>query len=237
LEEVVDRVAELPLVSQPGTQWRYSYATDVLGQVLQIVADMPLEEFLEERVFRPLDMTDTAFQVPPQKLDRLAQIYSSEGLFHPMVIKPDEVALVGDVTLPTKCPSSGAGLVSTIRDYLNFCNCLINNGQYQGERLLGRKTLEWMTADHIPDQLKPLQFGTMDVDFGFGLGFRVVTSLGEAKSLTSLGEYGWFSGTQTYFWIDPAEELIGLMMTQYMPVEPYPVQERFKNLVYQAIAD
>jgi CubicO group peptidase (beta-lactamase class C family) len=149
-----------------------------LGQELQIVADMPLEELLEERVFRPLDMTDTAFQVPPQKLDRLAQIYSSEGLFHPLVIKPDEVALIGDVTLPIKRPSSGAGLVSTIRDYLNFCNCLINNGQYQGERLLGRKTLEWMTADHIPDQLKPLKFGTMEMDFGFGSGFRVVTSLG-----------------------------------------------------------
>lgn len=237
LEEVVDRITELPLVFQPGTQWRYSYATDVLGHVVQVVADMPLADFLEERIFRPLDMTDTAFHVPAEKLDRLAQVYTSEGLYNPMIPKPDEVALIGDVTVPTKCPSSGAGLVSTLRDYLNFSNCLINNGQYEGERLLGRKTLEWMTSNHIPRQLRPLKLGTWELDFGIGFGFRVVTSLGEAKSLTSLGEYGWAGAAQTYFWIDPVEEFIGLFMTQYLPAEEYPVQERFKNLAYQAIAD
>lgn len=237
LEEVVDRIAELPLVFQPGTQWRYSYATDVLGLVVQVVANMPLANFLEEKIFKPLDMTDTAFHVPAEKLDRLAQVYTSEGIYNPMIPKPDEVALIGDVTVPTKCPSSGGGLVSTLRDYLNLCNCLINNGLHEGKRFLGRKTLEWMTSDHIQGQLKPLKLGAWELDFGFGLGFRVVTSLGEAKSLTSIGEYGWAGAAQTYFWIDPAEEIIGLMMTQYMPFEPYPVQERFKNLAYQAIAD
>jgi CubicO group peptidase (beta-lactamase class C family) len=154
-----------------------------------------------------------------------------------MVPKPDEVGLIGDVTIPTKCPSSGGGLISTLRDYLNFCNCLMNNGQYDGKRLLSRKTLAWMTSDHIPERLKPLKIGDWDMDSGFGLGFRVVTSLGSARSLTSVGEYGWAGAANTYFWIDPAEEFIGLMMTQYMPIEPYPVQERFKNLAYQAIAD
>lgn len=237
LAEVVDRIAELPLVFQPGTQWRYSYATDVLGHVVQVVADVPLADFLEERIFKPLDMTDTAFHVPAEKLDRLAQIYTSEDLYNPVVPEPDEVGLIGNVTVPTNCPSSGGGLVSTLKDYLNFCNCLISNGQYQGERLLGRKALVWMISDHIPERLKPLKIGIWELDHGFGLGFRVTTSLGEARALTSTGEYGWAGAAQTYFWIDPTEEFIGLFMTQYMPMEPYPAQERFKILAYQAIAD
>lgn len=237
LEEVVERIAELPLLFQPGTQWRYSYATDVLGHVVQVIADKPLAEFLEERIFKPLGMTDTAFYVPAEKLNRLAQIYRSEKLYDPIALKPNEVGLIGDVTVPTKCPSSGGGLVSTLSDYLSFCDCLINKGRYEGGRLLSRKTLAWMTSDHIPTQLKPIKIGPWTLDHGFGLGFRVATSLGEARSLTSLGEYGWAGAAQTYFWIDPAEEFIGLMMTQYMPIEDYPVQERFKNLAYQAIAD
>ena len=237
LEEVVDRIAELPLLFQPGTQWRYSFATDVLGHVVQVIADKPLAEFLEERIFKPLGMTDTAFHVPAEKLDRLAQIYGSEKLYDPIAIKPKDVGLIGDVTVPTKCPSGGAGLVSTLRDYLNFCNCLVNNGQYEGERLLSRKTLAWMTSDHIPAQLKPLQIGPWTLDHGYGLCFRVRISLGEARQLTSIGEYGWAGAAKTYFWVDPAEEFIGLFMTQYMPMEPYPANERFMILAYQAIAD
>ena len=237
LEDTVNRIAELPLVFQPGTQWRYSYATDVVGHVVQVIADMPLAEFLEARIFKPLGMVDTGFHVPAEKVDRLAQIYGSEKLYNPVPLKPDEVGLIGDVTIPTQCPSGGGGLISTLGDYLNFCNCLLKNGQYEGGRLLGRKTLEWMTSDHISRQLRPLKIGAWELDVGFGLGFRVATSLGEARSLTSAGEYGWAGAAQTYFWIDPAEEFIGLMMTQHMPIDPYPVQERFKNLAYQAIVD
>ena len=237
LQEVVEKIAELPLVFQPGTQWRYSYATDILGYVVQIIADMPLADFLEERIFKPLNMKDTSFHVPPEKAERLAQIYSSETLYNPVVPKTEEVPLLGNVMLPTQCPSGGGGLISTLHDYLNFCNCLLNNGRYEGGQLIGRKTLDWMASDHIPAQLKPLNLGAFELDFGFGLGFRVATSLGEARSLTSTGEYGWAGAAQTYFWIDPAEELIGLMMTQHLPIEPYPVQERFKILAYQAIVD
>jgi len=237
LEEVVNRLAELPLLFQPGTQWRYSFATDVLGYVVQVIADMPLPYFLQERIFGPLGMADTAFDVRPEKRERLAQIYRSEKLYDPVALAPDEVGLLSDVTVPTQCPSGGGGLISTLGDYLAFCNCLINNGRYPGGQLLSRKTLEWMTADHIPAHLKPLKMGAEQLDFGFGLGFRVATSLGEARSLTSVGEYGWSGAANTFFWIDPAEEIIGLMMTQHMPLEPYPVQERFRNLAYQAIVD
>ena len=237
LAEVVDKLAELPLLFQPGTQWRYSFATDVLGHIVQLVADMPLADFLAERIFKPLGMTDTAFYVPAEKVDRLAPIYVSPELYGPVAPPPEQVALIGDVTVPTSCPSGGGGLVSTLGDYLSFCNCLLNQGQTNGMRLLGRKTLAWMTADHIPAHLKPMHLGPWEMDFGFGLGFRVATSLGEARAVTSAGEFGWAGAAQTYFWIDPAEEFVGLMMTQYMPIDPYPVQERFKNLAYQAIVD
>jgi len=237
LEEVVSQLAELPLLFQPGTQWRYSFATDVLGYVVQVIADMPLADFLQERIFSPLGMTDTAFVVPPQKLHRLAQLYRSEKLYDPVALQPEEVGLLRDVTVPTQCPSGGGGLISSLGDYLAFCTCLINNGRYSGGQLLSRKTIAWMTADHIPAHLKPLKMGAEQLDFGFGLGFKVVTSLGEARSLTSVGEYGWGGAAKTNFWIDPAEKLIGLMMTQHMPLEPYPVQERFRNLTYQAIVD
>jgi CubicO group peptidase (beta-lactamase class C family) len=237
LAEVVERLAQLPLLFQPGTQWRYSYATDVLGHVIQVVADMPLADFLEAHIFKPLGMTDTAFQVPADKRDRLAQIYASETLYNPVVCKPEEVMLIGDVTTPTTCPSGGGGLISTLADYLAFCNCLIHQGQYEGGILLGRKTVAWMTANHIPQSLMPLTLGPFTLDHGFGLGFRVTTSLGEARALSSVGEYGWAGAAQTYFWIDPAEACIGLMMTQHLPIDPYPVQERFRNLAYQAIVN
>jgi CubicO group peptidase (beta-lactamase class C family) len=237
LQELVDRIAEIPLLYQPGTSWRYSVATDVLGQVIQVAADMPLSDFFEERIFKPLGMSDTGFVVPPQKAARLAQIYASPALYDPKPFPSEGVFFIGDVTKPTRCPFGGAGLVSTLSDYLAFCNCLLSNGAYDGGRLLSRKTVAWMTANHIPDRLLPLTFGPDELHHGFGLGFGVVTHLGGARYLTSTGEYGWGGAAQTCFWIDPAEELIGLMMTQHLPAAPYPVIERFRNLAYQAISD
>ena len=237
LADVVDRIAELPLLFQPGTQWRYSVATDVIGRVIEVMSGIGLADFLEQRIFRPLGMSDTGFYVPPDKVNRLAPIYVSDNFHNLVVPEPEKVVGVGDVTTSTTCPLGGTGLVSTLADYLAFCNCLINKGQYDGGRLLGRKTLEWMTSNHIPQSMRPLKIGPEVRDHGFGLGFRVKTSLGEARALTSVGEYGWGGLANTYFWIDPAEDFIGLMMTQHIPVLPYPVTERFRNLAYQAIAD
>ena len=128
LAEVIERIAAIPLLFQPGTKWRYSYATDVLGYLVQILADMPLADFLEQRIFEPLGMLDTGFQVPADKASRLAQIYASKALYDPYPIPAESVPLIGDVTVPTQCPSSGGGLTSTLADYLKFCNCLLNNG-------------------------------------------------------------------------------------------------------------
>ena len=145
--------------------------------------------------------------------------------------------MIADATTPTLSPSGGGGLISTLADYLALSNCLIHNGHYDGGVLISRKTLAWMTANHIPPALMPLRMGLEALDHGFGLGFRVTTSLGEKRALSSVGEYGWGGAANTYFWIDPAEDFIGLMMTQHMPLLPYPAQERFRNLAYQAIVD
>ena len=218
LAEVVELIANIPLLFQPGTKWRYSYATDVLGYLVQVVADMPLADFLAERIFKPLGMIDTAFQVAPEKVGRLAQLYASKALYDPYPIPAESVPLMGDVTSPTQCPSSGGGLTSTLSDYLKFCNCLLN----KGTPLISRKTLAWMTANHIPDKLLPLTIGINELDHGFGLGFRVATDLGKARALTSVGEFGWAGAAQTYFWVDPTEDFIGLMLTQHMPLEVVP---------------
>lgn len=241
LQEIIESIAEIPLLFQPGTQWRYSIATDVLGHIVQVVSGMPLDTFFKERIFIPLGMDDTDFYVPADKVGRLAQIYGSEGLFSPQPIPPEAVMGIADITRPTKSPAGGGGLASTLADYLKFCDCLLANGVYDGGggggRLISRKTLAWMTANHIPDALMPIFLGPTERDHGFGLGFRVTTDLGKRRRLSSVGEFGWGGAANTYFWIDPAEELIGLMMTQHMPLSPYPVTERFRNMAYQAIAD
>lgn len=235
LQEVIECIAELPLLFQPGTQWRYSLATDVLGYVIQVVTGRPLTDFLNERIFTKLGMIDMGFDVAGPNVPRLAQLYTSKALYDPFPVS--SAPLIGDVTTPTQFPSGGAGLLSTLADYLKFCNCLLNQGAYEGGRLISRKTLAWMTANHIPDALMPIKLGPFELDFGFGLGFRVTTELGKARSLTSVGEYGWAGAANTYFWIDPAEDVIGILLTQHLPVEDYPVHERFRTLANQAIVD
>jgi CubicO group peptidase (beta-lactamase class C family) len=237
LSELIEMLAGLPLEFQPGTQWRYSFSTDVLGYLVQVVADMPLGDFFKERIFKPLGMVDTDFYVPAEKLGRVATIYTSPTLYDPVPMKTEDLGFVGDIATPTTCPSGGGGLLSTLADYLAFCNCLIHQGKYNGGRLLSRKTVEWMTVDHVAPWAKPMRFGGDLVDYGFGLGFSTTNSLGEARSLESVGAFGWGGAAKTLFHIDPAEELIILMMTQHLPVELYPMQERFQNLAYQAISD
>ncbi len=237
LQDLIEFLASIPLVFQPGTMWRYSMATDVLGYIVQAASGMPLGDFFKERIFNPLGMNDTAFHVAPDKRDRLAQIYTSKELYDITPIPPAEVGMIGDVTKPTTSPLGGAGLVSTLSDYLAFCSCMLNNGAYEGGRLLSRKTVEWMTADHIPASKMPIYMGLDERDHGFGLGFRVTTHLGQARRLSSVGEFGWGGAANTFFVIDPAEDFIALLMTQHLPKAMYTVNDVFRNLAYQAIAD
>jgi len=232
LTEAVDQVIQHPLLFQPGTGWAYSSASDVLGFVIQVAADMPLGDFLEERIFKPLGMVDTAFHVPEEKLDRLAQIYEFEIPGELRIYQ--DTGLIGDVVKPTKCPSGGAGLVSTLGDYLAFCNCLINNGRYENGYLLSRKTIAWMTANHLPAAFLPTHMGPNMR--GYGLGVWATPSLEQARTLTSPGQYGWGGTAKTYFWVDPAEEFIALILMQVMSALGWRlVDDIFPNLAYQAI--
>jgi len=234
LSELIGHIAELPLKYQPGTDWEYSVAVDVLSYLVQVIADMPLADFLKARIFAPLGMDDTDFYVPPEKAQRLAAIYHSPAHYGPIRFEADN-ELLGDVREPTACPSGGGGLVSTMADYLRFASMLLNGGELDGARVTSPMTIKRMTANATPQSWMPLRLGVERYGYGFGLGFRVMLDPGRANGYSSFGEYGWSGMASTHFVIDPAEDLITLMMTQMVPAEPHRPRSIFPNLVYQAI--
>jgi CubicO group peptidase (beta-lactamase class C family) len=230
LEAFVAQIAKLPLAHQPGTAFRYSVATDVLGYLVQGVSGTPFDEFLKQRIFAPLGMEDTDFYVPGEKVGRFAATYGPDAENGLKVIDTPEI---NRYLRPTRNPSGGGGLVSTIRDYWRFAQMLLGRGELDGVRLLGRKTVELMTANHLPEEVHPFD----DPASGFGLGGSVLMDLGRSQKLGSVGNFGWGGAANTNFWIDPVEDLTGILMLQYMPSGTYPVEADFRNLVYQALVD
>jgi CubicO group peptidase (beta-lactamase class C family) len=234
-EAFIEKLAALPLVSQPGDAWRYSMATDVLGCLIEVVAGVTLDVFLEDRIFRPLGMEDTGFHVPEAKLERFAAMY---GPAEHGELKLLDAPAASPFRKPPRFLSGGIGLVSTAADYLRFTQMLLNGGQLEGTRLLGRKTVALMTTNHLPDVLIPIRLQPHTLHgCGFGLGFRVVVNAAQAGLLTCEGEYGWGGAASTSFFIDPKEDLIGLLLTQLMPSRTYPNRNQFKVLVGQALVD
>ncbi len=228
LAEMVERIAKLPLAHQPGTAFRYSVATDVLGMLVQVVADMPFDEYLKRKIFDPLGMADTSFYVPEAKIGRFAANYGPDEQAGLKVIDAPHSSLY---TRSTRRPSGGGGLVSTAGDYLRFCRLLLNQGELDGVRLLGRKTVELMTLNHLPAGV----FSFDDPSTGFGLGVSVLLDVAKYQNLGSVGNYGWGGAANTNFWIDPCEQLIGILMLQFMPSDTYPIVPDFRTLVYQAL--
>jgi CubicO group peptidase (beta-lactamase class C family) len=228
LEELITILARLPLAFHPGTAFRYSFSIDVLGYIIQVISGMPFEDFLQERVFAPLGMVDTAFWVPPEKRDRLAAIYgpAKEG-----GLKPLDEPLTNRYLKPPRNPSGGGGLVSTVSDYLRFGQMLLNLGELDGARLLGRKTVQWMLQNHLPEGI-PANGNPAN---GFGLGGAVLLHPGLSHRPGSVGRFGWGGAANTEWWIDPAEDLQCLLMTQYMPGFTIPIVEDFAQLAYQAL--
>ncbi len=227
LEHMAQELGNIPLLHQPGDAWNYGMSTDVLGYLVEVVSGMPFSEFLKKRIFEPLGMVDTDFSVPEEKADRYATLYepTEDGGIQVM-----EHAPVSSGPLSFH-HSGGAGLQSTAADYLRFCQMMLNEGELDGVRLLGRKTVELMTMNHIPDDWQPL----WRTGCGFGLGFAVVTDVADTHALGSLGTYSWGGLASTTFWIDPVEELIGILMTQLIGDAPFHPQ--FRVLTYQAIID
>jgi CubicO group peptidase (beta-lactamase class C family) len=232
LADMTKKLGRLPLLYQPGTRWNYSVSDDVLARIVEVISGKPFDEFLDERICRPLDMHDTSFYVPPDKLDRFAVNYGPKtggGLS----------AIDGPQTSSyRKRPpflSGGGGLVSTARDYARFCQMFVNGGELFGKRLLKTETVQMMIRNQLPESAVPITFGGIKLDgIGFGLGFSVRVSKNIFISSHALGEYGWSGAASTHFWIAPHDELIVIALQQYMPFSPM-LELAIKPLVYDAI--
>ena len=236
----VEAWAALPLAFEPGSEWLYSVATDVLGRLVEIWSGQPLDEFLEWRVFDPLAMIDTGFSVGPGDHDRLAALYAiAPGL--PEKVRYD--VLGEPFKAPPRWPSGGGGLVSTSSDYIRFCHLLLGGGQLDGERLLSPRTVRYMSRNHLPGGAdlagfgRPISAETRYDGVGFGLGLAVTDDPVAAKVLTNAGESYWGGMASTAFWVDPSEELAVVFMTQLLPSSTYPLRPQLRQLVYQALVD
>ncbi len=233
--DLVSKLARLPLMFEPGTTWEYSMSTDVLGRVVEIVSGQSLAEFFAARITGPLGMTDTAFEATGERAARVAEPQAdlTTGARPPM----------RNVTRPHRWASGGGGLVSTAADYLRFCQMLLNGGEFDGARLLSPQTIRHMASDHLPPGVgygdtSRERFGALapvpEMGYGFGLGFAVRTAPGMSPVPGSVGEYFWGGVTGTYFWIDPAEQLIAVLMLQ-APDRRLHYRYLSRQLVYAAI--
>ena len=234
VDDFIQKLAKVPLKRNPGSAWEYSVSVDVQGRLIEVLSGQDLATFLSERIFEPLDMRDTGFTVPEDKKDRFVQMYTKtedgEG------IEPASAdRSTGYYDYESKWFSGGGGLVSTTRDYLRFCQMLLDGGTLGGQRILSRKTIELMTRDHVEGI--PRASSVLSDGYGFGLDFAVHIDKAESGINGSLGEYNWGGLAGTIFWIDPTEEMIGLYMIQMLPPRFGDGRTQFKRLAYQAIAD
>ncbi|CAN5318485.1 serine hydrolase domain-containing protein [soil metagenome] len=240
LQSMIDDLAKIPLEFTPGEAWNYSVATDVLGYLIEIISGMKFEQFLQQRIFDPLDMSDTGFFVPADKAHRFAACYAADGKGG-MTLQ-DDPTTSSFLTEPSLV-SGGGGLCSTAADYLTFCRALLGRGEFGGVRLLGPKTLALMTSNHLPggrdltEMSNSLFSEATYAGVGFGLGFSVTMDPAKTMIPGSAGEYAWGGAATTSFWIDPAEDLIVVFMTQLLPSSAYAVRRELRTMVYAAITE
>jgi CubicO group peptidase (beta-lactamase class C family) len=232
--EFTARVADLPLMYHPGDKWHYSVATDIVGFLVEVLSDKPLGDFMQEKIFDPLEMVDTAFQIDPAKSDRFCTLYGKTKDSDFGVLDLPESS---EYLPPVAFHSGGSGLVSSTSDYLQFAQCILNEGELNGSRLLGAKTVEFMTSNHLPDPLLPIAFEGAEpmMGMGFGLGFGVMLDAPQSGVMGSVGDHSWGGYAETFFWIDPREDMIAIMMSQYLPSQTYPIRKEFRTAVYQAL--
>ena len=234
LEEFVEILSTLPLEFSPGDKWNYSVSTDVLGYLVEVISGLKLEEYFKAHIFEPLEMVDTSFSCPEEKLDRLASLYEH--------IPDNEPRLLEIPFLNTKMASGGGGLFSTMSDYHNFCSMLLHQGEFNGKRLIGRKTLELMTVNHLPNnqdltEMSESAFSeTPYAGVGFGLGFSVMLDPAKSQTTSDIGEYGWGGAASTVFMINPKEEMFVIFLTQLLPSSTYQVRRELRSIVYSALS-
>jgi len=240
LREMVRALADLPLEFSPGSAWNYSVSTDIVGYLVEVISGQAFDAYLDEHIFEPLGMVDTGFFVPEEKIERFAANYARR---RDKTLKLEDDPATSPYTQRPRFLSGGGGLVSTAHDYLRFCRMLLAGGQLDGARILGRKTIELMTRNHLPDG-KDLQqasiglFGeTPFAGTGFGLGFSVIQDPVAAGIVGSPGEFAWGGAASTIFWIDPSEELIVIFLTQLMPSRTFDFRGQLKAIVYGSLLD
>lgn len=233
--------AEMPLAFQPGSEWNYGVSTDVLGRLVEVVAGVPLDEFFRTRIFEPLGMTETDFYVHAESMERLATLYVRNPATGEAVAAPG--ALSRTPIEPPAMLGGGGGLVGTAHDYMRFAHMLLNRGELDGVRLLGSRTVDYMTRNHLPGNVdletfgRPLFAETSFDGVGFGLGFSVVLDAAANKVMRSEGEYSWGGAASTIFWVDPVQEIVALFLTQLLPSSTYPIRSQLNQLVHQALVD
>ena len=230
--DYVTELSKLPLNFEPGERWEYGPATDVVGRLVEVLSGMNLDEYFRERIFRPLGMNDTHFYLPESKLPRLAALYRpNEAGKIELQESPDENSRW--VKQPHVYFSGGGGLVSTAADYFRFHQMMLNGGELDGVRILGPRTVRLMTSNHTGD----LAVWLRGAGFGFGLGYSVLTERGPSARPAAEGSYGWGGAYCTVFWVDPVEEVIGILMTQVRPYTHLNIRQDFQTLTYQALVD
>lgn len=250
LEELVRELVRLPLAYQSGSRWHYSLGIDVAGYLIEVISGQPLNHFLKEKIFTPLGMSDTDFFVSAEKRGRVATMYGRPDILAPdmtwsKVLKAWENGFNERIDVSATYPASrqngfargGHGLFSTAWDYMRFAQMLLNQGELDGVRILGRKIAELMHINHLPTELLPCELaGEPLLGYGFGLGSRVLVNVAESQMPGSLGEFGWGGAANTYYWVDPKEEIVGVLMAQNLM--GFDVAEKdFQVLTYQALVD
>jgi len=248
LEELTHELARLPLAYQPGSRWHYSLAIDVVAHLIEVISGQSLDHFLKEKIFSPLGMIDTDFYLPSAKRDRLVTMYGRPDIAAPdmtlsKLMKAWESGFNERIDLSETHPASkpvirgGSGLFSTAWDYMRFAQMLLNQGELDGVRILGRKIVELMYMNHLPADLLPFEFGgEPNLGYGFGLGSRVLMNVAESQMPGSVGEFGGSGIATTYYWVDPEEKIVGILMAQNMVGWDTP-EMAFRVLAYQALVD
>lgn len=233
VEQMVDNAARTPLFEDPGTNWRYGISTTILGRLVEVWSGKPLEDYLQERVFGPLGMTDTGFWVEPEQADRLATVYraSREGELRPYQM--EEIPFTEQPILI----EGGVGLVASTMDFLRFSQMFLNGGELDGNRVLQPETVTMMTVNRIPDALLPIGFGRPTLGQGWGLGFSIVMDASQYAYPVNDGDFWWDGSAGTRFWIDPTENMVTIVMAQVSPASGRGFREEFKTGVDEAITE
>ena len=235
LSEMVDKLAKLPLLYQPGEEWQYSISIDILARLIELWSGKSYAEFLQTRIFEPLAMVDTGFLVPEKDQDRLTTLYSPVDLRNEMApgLKPCPDIMIGSVTEPKTFHSGGGGLVTTIGDYTTFIQMIINGGEWQGKRILSAESVALMHTNQLRDGLK-VKLPTWDMpDTVFGLGFAIKNSPAKGEPDSAIGEYHWGGMAGTHSWISPKAGVSALLFTQRAYGFWHPFSHEFKRLVYK----